>query len=72
MTAEAQTEVRLEPSWLSYRQAQQLSGLGRTTLWKLVSSGDIKAARVGRAVRLSRSSVEEYMERTAAEGLAAR
>ena len=48
--------------WLSYPEAQRLTGLGRTTLWTLVSQGEIKAARVGRAVRISRRSLEEYME----------
>jgi excisionase family DNA binding protein len=52
----------IEPLWLSYPEAQKLSGLGRTTLWTLVSSGEIKAARVGRAVRINRESLEEFME----------
>ena len=60
MTASAQTEPRHE--WLTYAQAQTVSGLGRTTLWKLLSSGEIKAARVGRAVRISRRSLEAFME----------
>jgi excisionase family DNA binding protein len=50
------------PAWFSYKEAEVWSGLSRTTLWSLVSSGQIKAARVGRAVRLSRRSLEDYME----------
>lgn len=50
--------------WLTYPEAQQYAGLGRTTLWGLVSSGEIQAARVGRAVRISRRSLDEYMERS--------
>lgn len=53
----------ITPTWLSYSEAQRLVGLGRTTLWQLVSSGDVKAARVGRAVRLNRQSLERYLER---------
>jgi excisionase family DNA binding protein len=53
--------------WVTYRQAEELSGLSRTTLWKLLSAGEIKAARVGRAVRISRRSLDGYLER-AAEG----
>ncbi len=60
MTTPAQIELQRE--WLTYAEAQTLSGLGRTTLWKLLSAGDIKAARVGRAVRLSRHSLAEYLE----------
>ena len=55
-------QVQCGLSWVSYREAQQISGLGRTTLWKLLKSSRIKAARVGRAVRINRRSLEEYME----------
>ena len=54
------TEV--SPAWWSYKQAETWSGLSRTKLWSLINSGCIKAARVGRAVRISRRSLEEFME----------
>jgi hypothetical protein len=39
--------------WVTYRQAEQYSsGLSRTTLWRLVSAGEVEAAKVGRAVRI--------------------
>ena len=60
-----QEEIRSE--WLDYKQAQLLTSLGRTTLWRLVSSGEIEAARAGRAVRISRSSLTAYMKRSAEE-----
>jgi len=41
-------------------------GLSRVTLWKLVSQGDLEAARVGRAVRINRQSLTAYMKRSAA------
>jgi excisionase family DNA binding protein len=53
--------------WVTYKQAEELSGLSRTTLWKLLSAGEIKAARVGRAVRINRRSVDDYLKR-ASEG----
>jgi excisionase family DNA binding protein len=65
MTTPVQTELQRE--WLTYAEAQTVSGLGRTTLWKLLSSSEIRAARVGRAVRLNRRSLEEYLQR-ASEG----
>lgn len=55
------------PEWISYREAQRLVGLGRTTLWRLVSSGEVEAARVGRAVRINRTSLTAFMERSAAD-----
>jgi excisionase family DNA binding protein len=63
-----QTEVK--PSWVSYGEAQRLVGLGRTTLWRLASTGEIRTARVGRAVRISVESLEAYMRRAAEENVA--
>jgi excisionase family DNA binding protein len=57
-------EAEIIREWITYRQAEALSGLSRTTLWKLLSAGEIKAARVGRAVRISRRSLDEFLERT--------
>jgi excisionase family DNA binding protein len=58
------TTVVEDAAWLSYQGAQRFSGLGRTKLWELISRGDVKAAKVGRAVRINRSSLDEYMERS--------
>lgn len=55
-----QTEIK--PTWVSYEEAQKLVGLGRTTLWRLADTGEIRTARVGRAVRISVASLEGYME----------
>jgi excisionase family DNA binding protein len=52
-----------EPAWISYSDAQRYAGLGRTKLFELVSAGDVEAAKIGRAVRISRESLEEYMKR---------
>jgi excisionase family DNA binding protein len=58
------TTATEEAAWLSYPEAQRFSGLGRTKLWELISRGDVKAAKVGRAVRINRSSLDQYMERS--------
>ena len=60
-----QAEITRE--WVTYKQAEEFSGLSRTTLWKLLSAGEIKAARIGRAVRINRRSIDDYLER-ASEG----
>jgi excisionase family DNA binding protein len=36
--------------WISYREAQKAVNLSRGTLWKLVESGCVPAAKVGRRV----------------------
>ncbi len=54
-----QTEITRE--WVTYREAEQLVGLSRTTLWKLIGAGEIGHRRVGRAVRINRASLDAYM-----------
>jgi excisionase family DNA binding protein len=58
----AATGQQVQPEWLRYPEAERYSGLGRSTLWKLVKDERIRAAKVGKAVRLSRRSIDEYME----------
>ncbi len=52
-------ELRRE--WLTYAEAGEIVGLSRVTLWKLIGAKAIKARRVGRAVRISRNSLDAYM-----------
>ncbi len=47
--------------WVTYKQAEEISGLSRTTLRKLVDGGQIRIKRVGRAVRIKRASLDAYM-----------
>ncbi len=54
-----QAEVTRE--WVTYKQAEEISGLSRTTLRKLVDEGKIRIKRVGRAVRINRASLDAYM-----------
>ena len=59
-----QAEITRE--WVTYRQAEEIAGLSRTTLRKLVEEGAIKVRRVGRAVRINRASLDAYMNDEAA------
>ena len=65
----AGTVQQVQPEWLRYPEAERYSGLGRSTLWKLVTSGEVQAAKVGKSIRLRRRSLDEYMEKhTLADG----
>ncbi len=55
-----------EREWLTYAEAGRMVGLSRVTLWKMVSAGEVEAARVGRAVRINRESLRGYMEHASA------
>ena len=58
-------QAEIVRSWLTYKEAERLVGLSRTTLWKLISAGEIECRKVGRAVRINRESLEAYMRRDA-------
>jgi excisionase family DNA binding protein len=55
-------QVQIQREWLGYEEARRLIGLSRTTLYRLVKTGEIKGAQIGRSVRINRASLEEYME----------
>ena len=54
-------QANIVRTWLTYKEAEQLVGLSRTTLWKLLGAGEIEHRKVGRAVRISRESLEAFM-----------
>lgn len=54
-------QAEIVKGWLTYKEAEQFVGLSRTTLWKLIGDGEIEHRKVGRAVRISRESLEAYM-----------
>jgi excisionase family DNA binding protein len=61
-------QAQIQREWLGYEEARRLVGLSRTTLCRLVRTGEIKGARIGRSVRINRASLEEYMERRVVSG----
>ena len=54
-------QAQVTREWVTYRQAEEIAGLSRTTLRKLVGEGEIRIRRVGRAVRINRQSLDAYM-----------
>ena len=63
-------QAEIVREWLTYKEAEQVVGLSRTTLWRVVSAGEVQAAKVGRAVRINRESLDAYMRRCSASSLA--
>ncbi len=49
--------------YLSYRECERLYSISRTTLWRLITAGEVDAAKVGSAVKISRRSIEDYYRR---------
>ena len=56
----------VEPEWVDYATAERFSGLSHVTLWRRVKNGELKAARVGRSVRIHLPSLREFMEHASA------
>jgi excisionase family DNA binding protein len=55
----------VEPEWVDYPTAERYSGLSHVSLWRRVKNGELKAARVGRSVRIHLPSLREFMEASA-------
>jgi excisionase family DNA binding protein len=51
--------------WITYPEAEQYSGLSHTTLWRYVNCGELKAARVGRSVRIHLPTLRKFMSEKA-------
>ena len=52
----------VEREWISYRGCTELTGLSRVTIWKLISAGHVRAAKVGKKVLINRRSLEQYLQ----------
>jgi excisionase family DNA binding protein len=63
--SEDNEKVPITPAWLDYKQAEAYANLSRTTLWQLINARKIRAARIGRAVRIERDSLQTFMEQSA-------
>jgi excisionase family DNA binding protein len=58
----------VQQEWISYPEAERYSGLSHTTLWRYVTSGQLKAARIGRSVRIHLPALRAFMEEKAGDG----
>lgn len=54
-------EAEVTREWVTYKRAEEMYALSRTTLRALVADGTIKSRNIGRAVRLNRESLDAYM-----------
>ncbi len=59
----------VQPEWVNYAEAERYSGLSHVTLWRRVNRGELKAARVGRSVRIHLPTLRAFMEAAAEEAV---
>lgn len=50
------------PEVLTLEQFMEYLAVGKTTAYKLLKDGEIKAFKIGRVYKIPRKSVEEYIE----------
>jgi excisionase family DNA binding protein len=60
-----QRGVGVRPLLVSARQAAELLGIGRTTLYELIGRGAIVPVRIGRCVRFPVRELEAFVEELA-------
>jgi excisionase family DNA binding protein len=51
-----------EPDLLSQTEVAHRLGVSRTTVWRLVRSGDLQLIHIGRRALVPRSAVERFIE----------
>jgi excisionase family DNA binding protein len=51
----------MEPMLLRADQVARALGLGRSKVYELMQSGELPVVRIGRSVRVSRTSLEEWV-----------
>lgn len=56
---------------LTIEQAAHQLSLSRTTMFRLIRTGDIASVRIGRARRIAAEAIEDYVYRLSAEQRAA-
>jgi excisionase family DNA binding protein len=47
---------------LTVKDIMELTWLSRGTVYKLISSGELKSVRIGKAVRVRANALKEWME----------
>ena len=58
------TRIHPDSAWLSYHESTILSGWSRSTISRLVRSGRLQHARIGkRGVKVKRAALIDLMER---------
>jgi excisionase family DNA binding protein len=68
---ESQTEAPTQRLLLRIPEAAKALGLGRTKLYELITAGELPVIRVGRAVRVSVTALQKWVEEQGKQQLSA-
>jgi excisionase family DNA binding protein len=56
-------ETAEQSPYFDYRQSAAYCNVDRTTIWRAVKAGDLRASGPGRAVRFRRDELDRWMNR---------
>ena len=56
------------PLLLSVEQAAEMLGIARTSMFKLIGTGEVESVQVGRLRRIPMACLEEFVERLRGSG----
>jgi excisionase family DNA binding protein len=59
-------QATIQAGYVDYAGAEAYTNLSRVTLWKALKRGDLKASKVGSAVRFKIEDLDAFMQRKAA------
>ena len=65
-----QHEAPIPPMLLTVAQVSEVLGLGRTKVYELIACERLPVIRFGRAVRISRDSLQQWIEQREQQGKA--
>lgn len=57
----ADDQCPMEPISVRVSDAARMTGMGRSTIYELIASGDIEAAKVGRATLIMVESIRSFL-----------
>jgi excisionase family DNA binding protein len=61
MDQQATTTTQLPPLLVRVNEAARLLGLGRSTIYQLVESGELPSVRIGTARRIPLAALEQWV-----------
>ena len=61
-TADMEIAVRW-PELMDYDTVRTYCGLSRTSTWRLIKAGELEAVKLGRSVKVRRTSLDAYFNR---------
>jgi excisionase family DNA binding protein len=57
-------QPRPDDPWLTVPEIASALRVGKSSVYRLVASGDLRAARIGRQLRIRKSDVTAYLNRS--------